>query len=86
MPEDTRGRGEAGTEHSGFTLDESRRVGGAVPPSSSNSQPCSAILPTCRLADQTHAWITEASPTLGTHGRPQGGATPAASRGGWEQS
>lgn len=33
MLEDRRGRGEAGTEHSGFTLDESRRVGGAVLPS-----------------------------------------------------
>lgn len=41
------GGGEAGTRHSGFTLDESRRVGGAVPPSSSKASPA---LPSCRLA------------------------------------
>lgn len=42
------GGGEAGTEHSGFTLDESGRVGGALPPSPSIASPA---LPSFRLAD-----------------------------------
>lgn len=45
------GGGEAGTEHSGFTLDESGRVGGALPPSPSIASPA---LPSSRLADYKH--------------------------------
>lgn len=44
---------EAGTERSGFTLDESRWVGGADLPSS-NASPA--------LANQTHMCITKATP------------------------
>ena len=44
MLEDRRGRGEAGTEHSGFTLDESRRVGGACFPPAPHHPLCMPAL------------------------------------------